>query len=83
MDGERAGVWNAALGHGLLEVDVERRNANAALAPASHAKVSSTQLYPKDTKIFGEAEPADYIYQVLKARFGATSCYLRSARFIA
>ena len=38
------------------------------LANLSHAKVSSGELeyYSKDTKIFGETEPADYIYQVIK-----------------
>ena len=29
-------------------------------------KVNSKATYPKGAKIFGEAEPADYIYQVVK-----------------
>ena len=33
----------------------------------SHARVNSCEFkYSKDTKIFGEAEPADYIYQVVE-----------------
>ena len=33
----------------------------------SHAKVSSGEFkYHKDTEIFGQAEPADYIYQVIE-----------------
>jgi CRP/FNR family transcriptional regulator, nitrogen fixation regulation protein len=37
------------------------------LGDLSHAKVSSSEFkYHKDTKIFGQAEPADYIYQVIE-----------------
>jgi CRP/FNR family nitrogen fixation transcriptional regulator len=37
------------------------------LGDLSHAKVSSTDCkYLKDTEIFGEAEPAEYIYQVIE-----------------
>ena len=37
------------------------------LGDLSHAKVSSSEFkYSKDTEIFGEAEPADYIYQVIE-----------------
>ena len=37
------------------------------LGDPSHARVSSKQAaYLKGTKIFGEAEPADYIYQVIE-----------------
>src|SRR5204863_959658 len=36
------------------------------LGDLSHAKVSSSECkYSKDTEIFGQAEPADYIYQVV------------------
>ena len=35
------------------------------LGDPSHAKVSSA-AYLKGTKVFGEAEPSDYIYQVVK-----------------
>jgi len=37
------------------------------LGNLSHAKVSSSDFkYPKDTEIFGQAEPAEYIYQVIE-----------------
>jgi CRP/FNR family nitrogen fixation transcriptional regulator len=37
------------------------------LGDLSHAKVSSSEFkYRKDTEIFGQAEPADYIYQVIE-----------------
>jgi CRP/FNR family transcriptional regulator, nitrogen fixation regulation protein len=37
------------------------------LGDLSHAKVSSGEFkYSKGTEIFGEAEPADYIYQVIE-----------------
>lgn len=37
------------------------------LGDLSHAKVSSSDFkYPKDTEIFGQAEPAEYIYQVIE-----------------
>ena len=37
------------------------------LGDRSHAKVSSSYFkYRKDTEIFGQAEPADYIYQVIE-----------------
>jgi CRP/FNR family nitrogen fixation transcriptional regulator len=37
------------------------------LGDLSHAKVSSSEFkYRKDTEIFGEAEPAEYIYQVIE-----------------
>ena len=37
------------------------------LSGLSHAKVSSGEFkYSKGTEIFGEAEPADYIYQVIE-----------------
>jgi CRP/FNR family nitrogen fixation transcriptional regulator len=37
------------------------------LGDLSHAKVSSTDSkYLKDTEIFGQAEPAEYIYQVIE-----------------
>jgi CRP/FNR family transcriptional regulator, nitrogen fixation regulation protein len=37
------------------------------LGDLSHAKVSSSEFkYSKDTEIFGEAEPAHYIYQVIE-----------------
>ena len=37
------------------------------LGDLSHAKVSSSEFkYIKDTEIFGQAEPADYIYQVIE-----------------
>ena len=37
------------------------------LGDLSHAKVSSSEFkYSKGTEIFGEAEPADYIYQVIE-----------------
>src|SRR4051794_25891667 len=37
------------------------------LGNLSHAKVSSSDFkYPKDTEIFGQAEPAEYIYQVVE-----------------
>ena len=43
------------------------------LAELSHAKVSSSEFkYIKDTEIFGQAEPADYIYQVIE---GAVRSY--------
>ena len=33
----------------------------------SHAKVSASEFkYSRNTEIFGEAEPADYIYQVIE-----------------
>src|SRR6478609_1809471 len=37
MHGERAGFWNAALGRGRFEVDIERRDSLAGLAPAQRA----------------------------------------------
>jgi CRP/FNR family nitrogen fixation transcriptional regulator len=38
-----------------------------ALGDLSHAKVSSSEFkYGKGTEIFGEAEPADYVYQMIK-----------------
>jgi CRP/FNR family transcriptional regulator, nitrogen fixation regulation protein len=44
-----------------------------ALGDLSHAKVSSSEFkYRKDTEIFGQAEPADYIYQVIE---GAVRSY--------
>jgi CRP/FNR family transcriptional regulator, nitrogen fixation regulation protein len=37
------------------------------LGDLSHAKVSSSEFkYSKGTEIFGQAEPADYIYQVIE-----------------
>jgi CRP/FNR family transcriptional regulator, nitrogen fixation regulation protein len=37
------------------------------LGDLSHAKVSSSEFkYRKDTEIFGQAEPAEYIYQVIE-----------------
>jgi CRP/FNR family nitrogen fixation transcriptional regulator len=37
------------------------------LGALSHTKVSSTEFkYSRGTEIFGEAEPADYIYQVIE-----------------
>jgi CRP/FNR family nitrogen fixation transcriptional regulator len=37
------------------------------LGGLSHAEVSSGEFkYSKGTEIFGEAEPADYIYQVIE-----------------
>lgn len=37
------------------------------LGDLSHAKVSSGEFkYSQGTEIFGEAEPADYIYQVIE-----------------
>src|SRR4051794_7825537 len=37
------------------------------LGDLSHAKVSSTDCkYLKDTEIFGEAEAAEYVYQVIE-----------------
>jgi CRP/FNR family nitrogen fixation transcriptional regulator len=37
------------------------------LGDLSHAKVSSGEFkYRKDTEIFGQAEPANYIYQVIE-----------------
>jgi CRP/FNR family nitrogen fixation transcriptional regulator len=37
------------------------------LGDLSHAKVSSSDFkYRKDTEIFGQAEPADYIYQLIE-----------------
>ena len=37
------------------------------LGDLSHTKVSSSEFkYRKDTEIFGQAEPADYIYQVIE-----------------
>ena len=37
------------------------------LGDLSHAKVSASEFkYSKGTEIFGEAEPADYIYQVIE-----------------
>ena len=37
------------------------------LGDLSHAKVSSGECkYSKGTEIFGQAEPADYIYQVIE-----------------
>jgi CRP/FNR family transcriptional regulator, nitrogen fixation regulation protein len=37
------------------------------LGDLSHAKVSSSEFkYRKDTEIFGQAEPANYIYQVIE-----------------
>src|ERR1051325_10207427 len=38
MHGERAGLWNAALGRGRFEIDVERRDGLAGLAPAQRAR---------------------------------------------
>ena len=37
------------------------------LGDLSHAKVSSREFkYRKGTEIFGQAEPAEYIYQVIE-----------------
>src|SRR5882724_11133989 len=36
MHGERAGFWNAALGRGRFQIDIERRDGLAALDPAEH-----------------------------------------------
>jgi CRP/FNR family nitrogen fixation transcriptional regulator len=37
------------------------------LGDLSHTKVSSSEFrYMKDTEIFGQAEPADYVYQVIQ-----------------
>src|SRR3954470_8825361 len=37
------------------------------LGELSHAKVSSSDFkYTKETEIFGQGEPADYIYQVIE-----------------
>src|SRR3954451_14505710 len=38
MHGERAGFWNAALGRGRLQIEIERRNGLAGLAPAQRAR---------------------------------------------
>ena len=48
---ERAGLWNAALGRRLLEVDVERRNGLADLVPAErlrHRKMIAGKPQPLD-----------------------------------
>src|SRR4030095_16880270 len=38
MHGERAGFWNAALGRRRFQIDIERRDGLAALAPAQRAR---------------------------------------------
>jgi len=56
------------------------------LGDLSHAKVSSGECkYSKGTEIFGQAEPADYIYQVIEGAVRSHKLLLtvaaRSARF--
>ena len=42
--------------------------------------------YKRGTELYGEKEPADYVYQVKTGRFEVTGCFrmadARSARFI-
>src|SRR6186997_3107685 len=38
MHGERAGLWNAALGRGRFQIDIERRHGLTGLAPAQRAR---------------------------------------------
>src|SRR6186997_3280152 len=52
---------------------IEKRSTELAKEPRlgeldlSHAQVSLTEFrYSKDTEIFGQTEPADYIYQVVE-----------------
>jgi CRP/FNR family transcriptional regulator, nitrogen fixation regulation protein len=51
-----------------LNTDPNKRSRLLAeLGTLSHTKVSSTEYkYKRGTEIFGEAEPADYIYQVIE-----------------
>jgi CRP/FNR family nitrogen fixation transcriptional regulator len=45
----------------------ERPRLLGELGDLSHAKVSASEFkYCRNTEIFGEAEPADYIYQVIE-----------------
>ena len=51
----------------------ERHRLLGELGDLSHAKVSASEFkYSRNTEIFGEAEPADYIYQVIE---GAVRSY--------
>ena len=50
-----------------LNTDPNKRPRLLGELDLSHAKVSSSEFrYLKGAKIFGEAEPADYIYQVVE-----------------
>ena len=56
-------------------------------AVTGHAGLIATEFsYKKDEEIYGEDEPAEYVYQVISARFAATSCFptdgVRSAHSI-
>ncbi len=45
-------------------------------AVTGHAGLVATEFtYRKDEEIYGEDEPAEYVYQVITARFAATSCF--------
>jgi CRP/FNR family transcriptional regulator, nitrogen fixation regulation protein len=47
----------------------KRRRLFGEFGALSHTKVSSGEFkYSTGTEIFGEAEPADYIYQVIEGR---------------
>ena len=49
------------------KLDTDRPRLLGQLGDLSHARVSSSEFkYGGGTEIFGEAEPADYIYQVIE-----------------
>ena len=56
-------------------------------ALTGHAGLVATEFsYSKDEEIYGEDEPAEYVYQVIRGAVRTTSCFpmdgARSARFI-